>query len=86
MANNQLISLTEAASLLDVSTATLRNWDKKGHLMAIRNPVNRYRMYMLSDVLTSSNEPLHSHLWKLLVTRKARVSAGHHLQETSDGS
>ena len=52
MANNQLISLTEAASLLDVSTATLRNWDKKGHLKAIRNPVNRYRMYMLSDVLT----------------------------------
>ena len=52
MLGDQLITLKEAASLLDVSTATLRNWDRKGHLKAIRNPVNSYRMYRLSDVLT----------------------------------
>jgi DNA-binding transcriptional MerR regulator len=45
------ISMQEAASLLSVTTATLRNWDKTGRLRATRNPLNRYRMYRLKEVL-----------------------------------
>jgi type I restriction enzyme M protein len=48
---NAYISLKEAAGLLDVTSATLRNWDRKGILKAIRHPVNDYRMYRLADVL-----------------------------------
>lgn len=51
MPTETYISLQEAASLLAVTPATLRNWDKKGRLQAIRNPVNQYRMYRMSDVL-----------------------------------
>jgi excisionase family DNA binding protein len=45
-----LISLAEAASLLGVSKATLRNWDKEGKLKAHRHPVNRYRAYDLEEL------------------------------------
>ena len=48
MANS--VSLTEAASFLGVSKATLRNWDNDGKLSAIRNPVNGYRMYDLDEL------------------------------------
>lgn len=51
MPKDQLVSLAEAAGLLGVSKATLRNWDKSGQLRALRNPTNQYRMYQLSDVL-----------------------------------
>lgn len=49
MANS--VSLTEAASFLGVSKATLRNWDNDGKLSAIRNPVNGYRMYDLDELI-----------------------------------
>lgn len=39
------LTIGEAASLLGVSPATLRNWDQKGKLLPIRHPVNRYRLY-----------------------------------------
>ena len=45
------ITLTEAATFLDVSRATLRNWDKDGKLIANRNPVNGYRMYNMDDLI-----------------------------------
>ena len=45
------VSLTEAASFLGVSKATLRNWDNDGKLSAIRNPVNGYRMYDLDELI-----------------------------------
>ena len=45
------ISLSEAASFLGVSRATLRNWDKEKKLQAKRNPVNGYRTYDLNDVI-----------------------------------
>lgn len=48
MAN--LVTLTEAASYLGVSKATLRNWDKEGKLKAHRHPINRYRVYDLNDL------------------------------------
>ena len=45
------VTLMEAASFLGVSRATLRNWDKEGKLVAIRNPINGYRMYNLEDLI-----------------------------------
>lgn len=52
MAGDHYITIKEAATLLDVTSATLRNWDRNGKLKAVRHPVNRYRMYRLNDVLT----------------------------------
>ena len=45
------VTLTEAASYLGVSKATLRNWDHEGKLTAVRNPVNGYRMYDLDKLI-----------------------------------
>ncbi len=45
------VTLTEAATFLGVSKATLRNWDKDGKLSAVRNPVNGYRLYNLDDLI-----------------------------------
>jgi type I restriction enzyme M protein len=50
MTNLQYVTLAEAASLLGVSKATLRNWDKAGKLTAIRHPINSYRLYDLSEL------------------------------------
>lgn len=44
------ISLTEAATLLGVTTETLRNWDKSGKLRSHRDPKNNYRNYKLTEV------------------------------------
>lgn len=38
-------TIKETAKLLGVSPLTLRNWDKKGMLVAYRNPINNYRVY-----------------------------------------
>ena len=38
-------TIKEAAEILEVSTITLRNWDKKGLLAAYRHPINNYRIY-----------------------------------------
>jgi excisionase family DNA binding protein len=56
VSNDAYISIKEASSLLGVTRATLRNWDKSGRLRAVRNPVNRYRMYRLSDVVKLQNQ------------------------------
>lgn len=45
------VSLTEAATFLGVSKATLRNWDNDGKLTAVRNPINGYRQYDLDDLI-----------------------------------
>lgn len=39
-----------AAEVLGVSAATLRNWDKKGKLVARRNTHNKYRYYDISEL------------------------------------
>jgi type I restriction enzyme M protein len=44
------VSLAEAARLLGVSKATLRNWDKAGKLTASRHPINGYRLYDLEEL------------------------------------
>lgn len=52
---NAQITLTEAATFLSVSKATLRNWDKEGKLSAFRNPLNSYRMYNIDDLIKLKN-------------------------------
>lgn len=47
---NEHVGLSEAATLLGVSKATLRNWDKAGKLSAIRHPVNGYRLYSVREL------------------------------------
>ncbi len=44
------ITIQQAADLIGVSPATLRNWDRSGKLKAVRNPANRYRLYRREDI------------------------------------
>jgi len=44
------LTVKEVADLLGVTTLTLRNWDKSGKLKALRNPINRYRIYKPGDI------------------------------------
>jgi DNA-binding transcriptional MerR regulator len=44
------VTISKAASLLGVSTSTLRYWDKHGKLIPRRHPINGYRMYALADI------------------------------------
>jgi len=46
------LTIHEAAKVLGVSTSTLRTWDRAGKLTAIRNPMNRYRLYRREDLET----------------------------------
>ena len=46
------LSIQEAADLLGVSPQTLRKWEKQGDLVPYRNPINRYRMYKVSQIET----------------------------------
>ena len=44
------LTIKEAAKYLGVSALTLRNWDKRGKLTAIRHPINGYRLYAYADL------------------------------------
>ena len=44
------LTVNEVARIFGVTPLTVRNWDKKGALIAYRNPVNNYRMYKIEDV------------------------------------
>jgi len=44
------ITIRQAADMIGVSPATLRNWDRSGKLKATRHPINRYRLYRRQDV------------------------------------
>jgi len=44
------LTVNEVSKLLGVTPLTVRNWDKKGALVALRHPVNNYRMYRIEDV------------------------------------
>ncbi len=39
------LTIQQAAEILNVTPLTLRNWDKKGVLVAYRHPINNYRVY-----------------------------------------
>lgn len=47
---SRTLTVSEAAELLGVTPATLRNWDKAGKLVPDRDPNNGYRLYDLSEV------------------------------------
>jgi len=49
MENDKMIKIGEAAKMIGVRRETLREWDEKGSLTAIRTPGNR-RLYKLSDI------------------------------------
>jgi excisionase family DNA binding protein len=46
----EYLTVKEAASLLGVSTKTLRNWDRSGKLKPRRHPVNGYRLYRSEEL------------------------------------
>lgn len=46
----EYLTIQEAASMLGVSSSTLRNWDRSGKLKAVRHPFNGYRLYLRSDL------------------------------------
>ena len=50
MIEQKYLSIKQAAVLLGVSPLTLRNWDKQGKLVAHRNPLNNYRVYLRMDI------------------------------------
>jgi DNA (cytosine-5)-methyltransferase 1 len=47
---NKFMTIKQAAVMLGVSTLTLRNWDKKGRLVAFRHPMKNYRVYRREDI------------------------------------
>ena len=49
---NQYITIKQASKILNVTTLTLRNWDKNGKLKAHRHPMNNYRVYKIEDLET----------------------------------
>lgn len=48
--DKRFYTVGEAAYVLGVTPLTLRNWDKKNKLKAIRNPINNYRLYRAADL------------------------------------
>ena len=44
------LRIKEAALVIGVSEATLRNWGKQGKIKVHRNPVNGYRLFKRSDL------------------------------------
>ncbi|RJQ13643.1 MerR family DNA-binding transcriptional regulator [Candidatus Parcubacteria bacterium] len=61
-------TIKEAADHLGVSAITLRNWDKKGLLVAYRHPINNYRMYR-SDQLELLKRKIEGSRQRLSVKR-----------------
>lgn len=49
------LTIGEAAEVLGVSTATLRNWDRNGKLRPRRHPQNGYRIYLHEDLTAALN-------------------------------
>ncbi|MBA2453876.1 MAG: MerR family DNA-binding transcriptional regulator [Chloroflexia bacterium] len=44
------LGVKEAAELVGVSPATVRNWERAGKITARRNPMNGYRLFQRSDL------------------------------------
>ena len=56
MSESKLITIKEAANMLGVTPLTLRNWDRSGKLIALRHPLNNYRVYKRLDIDNLINE------------------------------
>jgi DNA (cytosine-5)-methyltransferase 1 len=50
MYEKRYVTVNEAAKMLGVTPLTMRNWDKEGKLVAMRNPLNNYRIYKKEDI------------------------------------
>ena len=50
------LNVGQAAKLIGVSTETLRRWDKTGKFESVRHPINNYRVYPESSVLSLVEE------------------------------
>ncbi|MEK7506746.1 MAG: MerR family DNA-binding transcriptional regulator [Patescibacteria group bacterium] len=50
------LTVNEVAKIVGVTPLTVRNWDKKGRLVAYRHPVNNYRLYKTEDVESLMNQ------------------------------
>jgi excisionase family DNA binding protein len=48
---DRLLTISQAAIELGVTSATLRNWDRAGKLKAHRHPINGYRLYRSAEIL-----------------------------------
>ena len=44
------LRISEAAEYLGVSPNTLRNWENAGKVVAVRHPVNGYRLFKRKDL------------------------------------
>lgn len=44
------MKISEAAEYLGVSPNTLRNWENAGKLVAVRHPVNHYRLFRREEL------------------------------------
>ena len=49
--NQSLLTIKQAAELLNCHPNTLRGWDKKGYLVAVRIGIRRDRRYKREDVM-----------------------------------
>lgn len=52
----ELITLKEASQILKVHPNTLRNWDRKGVLKAVRIGVKKIRRYRKKDIKSLINK------------------------------
>lgn len=50
MNEKRYLTVNEVAKLMGVTPLTLRNWDKTGKLVALRNPFNNYRVYKAEEI------------------------------------
>lgn len=46
----KFLTIQEAAEFLNVSSSTLRNWDKQKKLVPDRHPINNYRVYRIEKL------------------------------------
>jgi len=53
---DKFINIGQAAKLIGVSAETLRRWDKSGKFVGVRHPINNYRVYPESNVLSLVKE------------------------------
>ena len=44
------LRISEAAEYLGVSPNTLRNWENAGKVVAVRHPLNSYRLFKRKDL------------------------------------
>lgn len=47
---SKIVTIKQASRMLGVTPLTLRNWDNKGKLKALRHPLNNYRVYKREDI------------------------------------